>query len=386
MRVAVIHYWLVTMRGGERVLERVLSLFPEADVFTHVYNPDAVSDIIRRHKVQTTFIDRLPKSRTWYKKYLPLMPMALEGLNLRGYDLVLSFEAGPSKGAIVPPTALHACYCHSPMRYLWDAYAEYRERAGRISQAIMSLTFPFLRVWDQATAARVDGFMANSNFIRQRIRRSYGRDAKVVFPPVPVEVFQPVPEPTGEYLWVSQMTPYKRGDIAVDAFTRLNLPLHVVGKGDMLEDLRKRAGPTIRFSEKLSFSELQKAYANCQALIFTAEEDFGIVPVEVMAAGRPVIALSQGGVLDTVRPGVDGLYFGEQTVEAVIDALEAFETWRPSFRPAATIAHARRFSGLNFDRNYLEALIDFADKGSPLQQELKRRRAALEPQELVPAT
>ena len=356
LRVAVIHYWLVAMRGGERVLERVLRLFPEADLFTHVYDPEAVSDAIRSHKVITTFIDKLPASRKLYKKYLPLMPMALEELDLRGYDLVLSFEAGPAKAVLASPTALHICYCHSPMRYLWDAYPEYRETAGRLSRLMMLATFPSLRVWDTASAHRVDGFIANSNFIRQRIKRAYGRDALIVFPPAPVDAFRPIPRPGSHYLWIGQMTPYKRGDIAVEAFNRLGLPLQMVGQGEMRQKLMSAAKDNIKFTERLSFRELCESYAQCRGLVYTAEEDFGIIPVEAMAAGRPVLAYGRGGVLDTIKPEATGLFFDEQTPESLMEGLKRFEAWLPGFKPEAAVAHAARFSGSAFDRAYMSAL------------------------------
>jgi glycosyltransferase involved in cell wall biosynthesis len=360
LRVAIIHYWLVAMRGGERVLERVLGHFPEADLFTHVYDPEAVSDIIRERSVKTTFINDLPFARRYYKHYLPLMPMALESLDLSGYDLVLSFEAGPAKGVLAPPTALHVCYCHTPMRYLWDAQADYRKSAGPLSRAMMSILFPPLRVWDQATAARVDGFMANSDFVRRRIRRAYGREATIVHPPVAVEAFQPVARVGGEYLWVGQMTPYKRGDLAVEAFNRLGLPLHMVGEGEMRRKLMASAKSNIRFSNRLSFAELRRAYATCRGLIHTAEEDFGIAPVEAMAAGRPVLAYGRGGVLDTITPGRTGQFFEDQTVGSLVAAVRDFETWLPAFEPQNAIARANRFTGERFDNNFMSALRRFA--------------------------
>ena len=333
MRVAIVHYWLVAMRGGERVLERVLKMFPEADLFTHVYDPDAVSDEIRRRKVTTTFIDRLPASKRLYQKYLPLMPMALEGLDLRGYDLVLSFEAGPAKGVIAPPDALHVCYCHSPMRYLWDAYGEYRQAAGPLARASMPWLFPPLRLWDHASASRVDGLIANSTFIQRRIKRAWGRDSVVVHPPVPVDAFEPADAVGESYLWVGQMTPYKRADLAVAAANALGRPLLVVGDGEMRKEVEKQAGATIRFARRLSFKELCSAYARARALIFTAEEDFGIVPVEVQAAGRPVLAYKRGGVLDSVLPGKTGIFFAEQSVEGAVAGLRDLEDWLPTFNP-----------------------------------------------------
>ena len=371
----MIHYWLVAMRGGERVLERVLRLFPEAEIYTHVYDPAAVSAEIRARVVHTTFIDALPFSRKLYQRYLPLMPAALESLDLRGYDLVLSFEAGPAKGVIAPPDALHVCYCHSPMRYLWDSYAEYRSAAGLFAKVAMPLTFPGLRIWDQASSARVDGIIANSDFIRRRIRRAWRRDAVIVHPPAPVEALSRVDEVGDHYLWVGQMTPYKRGDLAVDAFSRWTAPLQMVGRGEMLRNLKARAGGHVTFTEGLSFAELARAYASCRGLIFTAEEDFGIIPVEAMAAGRPVLAFGRGGVLDTIVPGETGLFFEEQTVESLLEGLAKFEAWLPTFDPEKARKQAGKFSGVRFDREYLRAVAEFATDHPRVAADIAARQA-----------
>ena len=357
-RVAIIHYWLVTMRGGERVLERLLELFPQADIFTHVYDPDAMSDAIRAHRVQTSFIQNLPGARRHYQSYLPLMPMALEQLDLRGYDLVISSESGPAKGVIPAPDALHVCYVHSPMRYLWDHYHDYRAEAGWLKRAVMPLLCHGLRQWDTSSAARVDRVLANSHFIRERVAKAWRREAAVVHPPVDPALFAPVhgDEIEPGYLWVGQLVPYKRADIAIDAFNALGLPLTVVGDGPQAAMLKKRAGPNIRMIPRLDFAALRRAYARCRALVFTAEEDFGIVPVEVMASGRPVVAYGRGGALDSVVEGRTGLFFADQTAAALVDAVERLERWLPYFDPAAAMARARDFTPERFDAGVLEAL------------------------------
>jgi glycosyltransferase involved in cell wall biosynthesis len=357
-RVAIIHYWLVGMRGGERVLERLLKLFPNADVFTHVYVPDKTSQLIRSHTIKTTFIQKLPFARSLYQKYLPLMPMALEQLDLTGYDLVISSESGPAKGVIASPTASHICYCHSPMRYLWDSYHEYLDTAGRVTRAIMPAAFHRLRQWDTISAARLDGIVANSTFVRQRIRRAWGTDSTVVFPPVAVDEFRASPEPGDYYLWLSQLVPYKRPDLAVGAFNRLGLPLLVVGDGPMAKRIEQIAGPNIRFKRRLNFDELKQTYAGARALIFTGVEDFGIVPVEANASGRPVIALGAGGVLDTIKPGVSGLFYHEQTVDALVDAVEAFERAAGDYSPEECQAQARRFAPERFDAGFMAVVRD----------------------------
>lgn len=348
-RVAIVHYWLVSMRGGERVLERLLGLYPQADVFTHVYDPTRVSARIREAHVTTTFVDSLPFSKRLYQYYLPLMPMALEQLDLTGYDLVISSESGPAKGVITSPSALHVCYCHSPMRYLWDHYHLYRKDANPLAAAAMPFLYHRLRQWDVTSAARVDRFAANSTFIRDRIRKSWRRDADVVHPPVEVNLFTPSLEIDDHYLWVGQMVPYKRPDLAVDTFTRLGLPLLMVGEGAMLKKLKARAGPNVRFVSRLDFAGLRRAYARARALVFTAEEDFGIVPVEAMASGRPVLAYGRGGVVDSIEPEVSGLFFAEQTVDSLAEAVGRLEAWLPHFDPHDAVARSNLFAPERFD-------------------------------------
>lgn len=355
-RVAIVHYWLVTMRGGERVLERLLHLFPEADIYTHVYNPDAMSELIRSRRVYTTFIQKLPGSRRFYRQYIPLMPLALEELDLTGYDLVICSESGPAKGVITAPEAQQVCYCHSPMRYLWDHYPAYRAAAGPIARLAIPWAFHGLRQWDTVSAARVDQFIANSTFVQRRITKAYRRESTVIHPPVDMSLFHVSTAIDARWLWVGQMNAYKRPDLAVDAFNALGLPLLMVGDGDMAKDMRRRAGPNITIVPRLDFNGLQRAYAQCRALVFTADEDFGMVPVEAMASGRPVLAYGKGGALDTVEPGKSGLFFEDQTVESLIDGVERMEAWLSDFDPTAALASARRFSPERFDAKFLAAL------------------------------
>ena len=351
-RVAIIHYWLVGMRGGERVLERILKLYPQADIFTHVYDPGAVSDLIRSKRVRTSFIQKLPRATRLYQKYLPLMPLALEQLDLRGYDLVISSESGPAKGVIAPLDALHVCYCHSPMRYLWDQYHDYRSTAGRLTRLVMPPLIHKLRIWDTVSASRIDRIAANSSFVQRRIERAWGRSSRIVFPPIDSRAFKPVATPGDAYLWVGQMTRYKRADLAIDAFNRLGLPLLMVGDGDQSAELERRAGPNIRIVPRLDFDGLRRAYAECKALVFTAEEDFGMVPVEAMASGRPVLAFGTGGARDTVVEKETGLFFDEQSVDSLIAGVEALEAWLPHFAPSAAVLRAQDFSPERFDEGF----------------------------------
>ena len=348
-RVAIVHYWLVAMRGGERVVERLLDIYPDADLFTHVYDPTKMSATIRKTRVTTSFIQKLPFAQRLYQYYLPLMPMALEQLDLTGYDLVISSESGPAKGVITSPHAMHVCYCHSPMRYLWDHYHLYRKDANPLARAAMPVMYHRLRQWDMASAARVDRIAANSSFIRERIRKSWRREAEVIHPPVETRLFTPSLDLDDHFLWVGQMVPYKRPDLAVEAFNRTGHPLLMVGDGTMRRKLEAMARPNIRFVPRLDFAALRRAYARARALVFTAEEDFGIVPVEAMASGRPVLAYGRGGVLDSVVPGETGVFFDRQEVASLIDGIERIERWLGHFDPAAGVARAALFAPERFD-------------------------------------
>ncbi len=326
-RVAFVHYWLINMRGGERVLEALGEMFPEADIYTHAVAPERLSEKLKRHNIRTTFIGRLPRAKRWYQRYLPLMPLALEQLDLSAYDLVICSEAGPAKGVILRPGAIQIVYCHSPMRYVWDKYHFYRGRAGRLTRLIMPPIAHYLRMWDAVSAMRVDGFVANSNFVARRLQQAYRRTATVVYPPVDTDAFTPanVVKPGNFYLWCGELVAYKRPDIAIDAFNTLDLPLVVIGSGEELEQLKRRAGSNISFLGKASFDVLRDHMARCRALIFPGEEDFGMVPVEVQASGRPVIALARGGALETVVPGLTGMVYEDDSAEGLIAAVLAFE-------------------------------------------------------------
>ena len=347
-RVALVHYWLVGMRGGEKVLEALCRMFPDADIFTHVYDPNAMSATINAHRVIETSVGRLPMAKRLYQSYLPFMPRALEQLDLTGYDLVISSEAGPAKGVIVSPDAYHLCYCHSPMRYLWDQYHIYRENAGLLSRSMMPLLSHNLRMWDVTSAARVDAFAANSHHVANRIRKYWRRESEVVHPPVDVDAFAPAPEAEiGDYyLWAGELAPYKRPDLAVEAFRKLGLPLLVIGGSEKQRArLAKTAPDNVTFMGKVPFDTLKHHLARCKALVFPGEEDFGIVPVEAMASGRPVIAYGRGGALDTVVDGRTGMLFKDQSVDGLANAVRAFEESDLADAPPDVFTiHAKRFS------------------------------------------
>ncbi len=359
-RVALVHYWLVGMRGGEKVLEALCRMFPDADIYTHVHVPARISDTINAHRVQTTRIGRLPFAGRLYQKYLPLMPRALEEVDLTGYDLVISSESGPAKGVIPPPDAPHLCYCHSPMRYLWDQYTVYRDTAGPLMRLVMPRLAHDLRAWDIASAARVDGFVANSSHVANRINKYWRRESDIVHPPVAVSQFAPVSRGAADdfYLWAGELAPYKRPDLAVEAFTRMGRKLVVIGGPDKTSRaLADTAGPNVTFLGQVPFAVLRDHLARCKALIFPGEEDFGIVPVEAMASGRPVIAYGRGGALDTVVDGKTGLLFHDPSVDGLIEAVRAFEAEGLDRLDAGPlVAHARRFDETAFRRGIAASL------------------------------
>lgn len=363
MKVAIVHYWWLSNRGGEAVCTALVELFPHADLFIHVCNEDVVRQALPANfsgQIHTTFISRLPKAKKHYQKYLPFMPLALEQLDLSAYDLVLSSESGPAKGVITRPDALHVCYCHSPMRYVWDMYHEYLAGAGRLVRTLFPLVAHWLRVWDRQSADRVDHFIANSGFVAARIAKFYRRDAEVIYPPVNTSEFNP-DQPRGDfYLCLGQLVGYKRADLAVEAFNRLGLPLVVVGEGELQERLKAIAGPNISLLGRRPFAEIRDLLQRCRALVFPGLEDFGIVPVEAMAAGAPVIAYGKGGALETVIHGKTGLLFSEQTAEALIAAVQQLESGAVHFDPALLHAHAATFDKSLFKQqieDYLDGLL-----------------------------
>ena len=361
MRIAIVHYWLLNMRGGEKVIESLCRMYPQADIFTHVVEPSALSDTLRGHKITETFIGRLPFARQLYQNYLPFMPTALESLDLTDYDLVISSESGPAKGVITAPHAIHICYCHSPMRYLWDQYHIYRAQAGRLAKLMMPLISPALRRWDVTSAARIDHIIANSNYVQRRILKFWRREASVVHPPVYVDDFESVSDDKVEdfYLWVGELVSYKRADLMVEAFAHSGRRLVVIGgPNNAIKELSKKAKGNITFLGKTDFPTLKSHMARCRALIFPGEEDFGIVPVEVMASGRPVIAFGRGGAKDTVVEGLSGVFFNEPTVKALNDAIENFESDMLSkLDPDLIKSHAQKFSETAFQTK-IRAIVD----------------------------
>lgn len=354
-RVALVHDWLTGMRGGERCLEVFCELFPAADVYTLLHLPGRVSPTIERHRIVTSFVQRLPDVERRYRHYLLLFPAAIRGFDLRGYDLVLSSSHCVAKGARPAAGARHVCYCFTPMRYVWDLYDDYfGPGAGALVRGVMPPVAAALRRWDRRASARVHDFVAISAFVAERVRRCYGRASTVIHPPVDCARFALAPAPGDFYLVVSALVPYKRVDLAVAAAGRLGRRLVVVGTGPEEGRLRRLAGREVEFAGWRDDAEVARLYARCRALLFPGLEDFGITPLEAMAAGRPVIAYGAGGALETVvTPGdaarePTGLTFAEQTVEALADAMVRFEAQEGAFRPAALRARAETFDRPRF--------------------------------------
>ncbi|MCL2066592.1 MAG: glycosyltransferase [Treponema sp.] len=351
MKVAIVHYWLVNMRGGEKMLEALLEIFPQADIYTHVYNPRAVSDAINRHKIICSRINRLPFAKKLYQLYMPFMPNALMDFDLQSYDLVISSESGPAKGVIPNPNAYHICYCHSPMRYIWDLYHEYLRGTKAPVRFFMKRLIPSLRIWDIASSNIVDRFITNSRFVAKRIERIYNRKAKVVYGPVDIGQFANIErKPTDYYLFLGQITGYKRADIAIEACIRSGRKLVVAGAGAKKNDIKKyEKSGLVTYKGRVTDDEIHKLYASAKALLFPGIEDFGLIPVEACASGCPVIAYRMGGAMDTVKENITGLFFDEQTPESLIQSLDFFEKNEAMFKDRHQFSsHVQQFSKASF--------------------------------------
>jgi glycosyltransferase involved in cell wall biosynthesis len=359
MKVALVHDWLTGMRGGERVLEAVCGLYPDADIHTLFHWRGSVSPTIERHRIHTSFLQHLPMVRTHYRRYLPLFPFAVERFDLDGCDLVISSSHCAAKAVVTPGRARHVCYCHSPMRYAWDQFDAYfgPARVGAVaSRWLYRPVLARLARWDAATAGRVHRFIANSGHVAARIRRYYNRQATIVYPPVDTVFFEPASVPAeSHFLIVSAFVPYKRIDIAIEACHRIGARLRIVGDGPDRERLERISGPDVTFLGQLTDEQVRDEYRLAQAVIMPGEEDFGIVPVEAQACGRPVVALAQGGVLETVTDGETGVLFAEPTAESLGDALRRVGTM--SFDASRIRSSTERFSKDRHARA-MQAVID----------------------------
>jgi glycosyltransferase involved in cell wall biosynthesis len=353
---ALVHHWLVATRGGERVLEALAELFPSADLFTLVCDKSKIAESLRSRHVRSSLLQNLPGARSWYRYYLPLFPFATERMNLSGYDLIISSDAATVKGVRTGAATTHICYCHTPIRYVWNGYETYYRTAGWVSRQALRMVRKRLCDWDYDAAQRVTLFVANSRNVQKRIKECYERESCVIYPPIDTERFSLAPARFTQhekfFLVVSRLVPYKGIDLLIEAFNKSRRPLVIIGDGPERQKLESRAGPTIRFLGSQSDVAVVQAMQQCSAFVFAGEEDFGMVMAEAQACGKPVIALGCGGAAEIVIPGITGILFDEPSVASLTEALERFD--RAAFDP-----HAIRNNSLRFGREHF--LREFSD-------------------------
>lgn len=367
MKVALIHDWLNGMRGGEKVLEVLCELLPDADIFTLFHEPANVSTTINAHKITTSFIQAMPWATKKYRWYLPLFPKAIERFDLAEYEVVISISHCVAKGVIPSQNATHICYCLTPMRYIWDLYDQYfpKNRVFSFKRWAMALVVEYLRTWDINSSSKVDKFIAISHNINRKIQRYYHREAEVIYPPVDSNFFAPDDSAPYEnedyYLIASAFVPYKRLDIAISAFNETGKRLIIVGRGPEEESVRKGAKSNIEFTGWVSDERLLGLYRKCKALVFPGEEDFGIVPLEAQSCGKPVIAFGKGGALETVVDGETGVFFQEQTAQCLNRAIERLES-------VELVPERIRDQAKKFDRKFFkESLKNYLSENTNLE-------------------
>jgi len=356
-KIALVHDWLFHMRGGEKVLEVIAEIFPNADIYTLFLDSKGISSSLRSHAIKTSWLNWLPGRRDYYRWLLPLMPMAVECFDLKGYDLVISSSHCVAKGVKVPRGVPHICYCHTPMRYIWFFEEEYFSKYNPILRKAAQYFFKKIKKWDLKTSEDVTAFIANSSNIAGKIKKLYGKESLVVHPPLEFKKFKNQAKKEDYYLVVSHLVPYKRVDIAIQAFNRLGKPLWVVGSGPLGGKLRQMAKPNIKFFNWVADNRLEKIYSEAKALVFPGEEDFGIVPLEAQASGTPVIAYAKGGALETVEEGRTGIFFKNQDPEDLEKAVLDFETYK--WDPVAIRDYTKAFSKERFQdefRNIIEKI------------------------------
>jgi glycosyltransferase involved in cell wall biosynthesis len=343
MRVAFVHEYLNQFGGAERLLASFAELFPAAPIYTLLYDERATHRLFKSRTIHTSFLQHFPGAITNHQRYPLLMPLAIEQFDLSPYDLVISISASFAKGVITKPHTRHICYCLTPPRFLWDNSQQFSREFGfsSIVRGVMPPFISYLRTWDHAAADRVDEFWRISDFVGQRIEKYYRQPSTLIYPPVNIAAFSYISKPQDYFLMAGRLVSYKKFDIAIKAFNELALPLKIIGQGPELKRLERIAGPHIKFLGQVSDEELAKEYSGARALIFPQEEDFGIVPLEVMASGRPVIAYRGGGAVETVKEGETGIFFDSQTPEALVAAVRSFDDTK--FDPARCRAQAELF-------------------------------------------
>jgi glycosyltransferase involved in cell wall biosynthesis len=353
MKVAIVHDWITNPGGAETVIQSMLELFPDAPVYTSVYNKEKMSRFFPNADIRTSFLNRLPFAGTKYSIYLGLMPYAFEQFDLRGYDVVISSSTSCAKGVLTDANTLHICYCNTPMRYAWDFYFDYlNHKSNPVRKALIHLLMHKIRIWDVLSSNRVDVFIANSHNVAARIEKHYRRESSVIYPSVNVpEIALKDCIAEEYYLVVSRLVSYKRIDLAVQAFNELNLPLVIAGEGSEMKALRKSAGSNIRFVGRVSEEQKDELFRHCRGFVFPGEEDFGITPVEAQSYGKPVIAFGRGGAVETVINGMTGIHFPEQTAASLADAVRRAE--QISFDPQKIRENALHFGKRVFKEKLL---------------------------------
>lgn len=358
MKIALVHDYLVQYGGAERVLEAFTELYPYAPIYTLIYDPEAMHGVFVGKRIYTSFLQKSRFVRKHHRLFPALMPLAIEEFDFSKYDVVLSDSSSYAKGIITRPETLHISYMHTPMRYAWDDCQKYTEDFGfpRLVKKLVPFFMNPIRLWDRVSADRVDRIVANSNFVAARIRKYYRKESIVIHPPVDVDRFAVAPAGKDYYLMVGRLIAYKRHDIAIEAFNRLKMPLKIIGRGPELERLKRLAGPTIEFLGRVDEAELPQYYAECRGFVFPQEEDFGIVAIEALASGRPLISYRGGDIPEHMEEGKMGVFFDEQTSESVIQAVERFE--KMHFDPAYIRSRVLRFDKALFKakmKDYIES-------------------------------
>ncbi len=375
-RIAITYHYSLSFGGSERVLEALAKMYPEADFFALFVDPAFLPEGLRGRKITTSFLDRIPGGKRVYRHLLPLYPLAVECLDLSGYDLVISADGAATKGVLTDQRTVHLCYCHSPPRSYWDQYAANRRTMPWFARMVFAPVSQYLRQWDFAAAQRIDGFIANSEYVADRVRKYYRRESTVIYPPVDTQGAWLAESHEDFYLSVGRLEASKRVDLLIEACNRLGRRLRIAGTGPQESTLRGLAGPTVEFLGRVGEAELKGNYAACRALLFAADEDFGLVSVEAQAFGRPVVAFGRGGSLETVRglwtretnaggaadySNYTGVFFPEQSVPSLMEAILDFESSQDVFEPGAIRNHARRFDVEVFVaevRSYVEAQVE----------------------------
>ncbi len=354
MRIALVHDWLTNMGGSEKVLELIHHLYPDAPIYTLLYDKKRMAASFSELDIRTSYLQQIPLARSKHQWLLPFMPAAIESLDLREYDLVISSSTSCAKGVLTRADCCHICYCNTPMRYAWDFYQDYLKSKPYWLRIFIAHQLHNIRQWDRIASDRVDYFLTNSCNVKNRIRKHYGREAQIIYPPVDTAFFTPGIRQPGEYfLCAGRLVAYKRIELAVRVCSAMNVPLVVAGSGGEYKKLKAIAGPSVKFKGQVDQEELLSLYRGCRALIFPGEEDFGLTPLEAQACGRPVIAYGQGGALETLRDEETGLFFDYQTETSLAEALQKFSNMEERFDPEIICHHARKFNIPRFKAEFL---------------------------------